>query len=81
MVVGCVFCEVWAEGEDTFFVMEAVCVLFDLRADSEQTVENRTLSIVKVEYRYLWDIDCKLFPLRYLDVVIVNRLLWYGQII
>jgi len=53
MVIGRVLCEVRAEGEGEFFVMEALCVLFDLRADSEQTIEYRTLSIVNVEYRYL----------------------------
>jgi hypothetical protein len=53
MVIRCVFYEVRAKGEGTFFVMEAVCVLFDLRADSEQTVEYRTLSSVNVEYGYL----------------------------
>lgn len=35
-------CAVRSEAEGTFFVMEAVCVLFDLRADSEQTIDHRT---------------------------------------
>ena len=42
IVIGCVLYEVRAEGKGTFFLMKAVCVLLDLRADSEQTVEYRT---------------------------------------
>lgn len=42
MMIGSVLCDVRAEGENTFFVLVAVSVLFDLRADFEQTVEYRT---------------------------------------
>jgi hypothetical protein len=52
MVIGCVLCKVRAEGEGTFFLLETVSVLFDLIADSEQTIEYRILLIVNVEYRY-----------------------------
>jgi hypothetical protein len=52
MMIGSVLCDVRAEGENTFFVLVAVSVLFDLRADFEQTVEYRTWWILNVEYRY-----------------------------
>jgi hypothetical protein len=77
IVIGFVLCEVRAEGKVTFFLMKAVCVLFDLPADSEQTVDYRAWSIVNIDYKYLWDVDCKFFPLRCLDdILIVNPVLW-----
>jgi len=65
-----------AEGKETVFIVDAVCVLYEVRAETEEIVEHRasniqyrTWQIVNVEDRSLRDIECIFPPIRYLDII------------